>query len=158
MANERVELLRKMAAFGGLKNESLELILQQSNDRVVVKGEYFFHEDDPGDSLFVLESGSVLVQRIWQGDRIELGRLTAGDCFGEMSLIDFQKRSASVIATTECSAVEISNRVLRSLHQHDLEQYAIIMMNLGREVSRRLRRTDDRLFQLQQTSDHPFQV
>ena len=150
MANERVELLRNMAAFGALKTEALELILEQSDDRIVPDGEYFFHEDDAGDSLFVLESGSVLVQRNSQGERIELGRLSTGDCFGEMSLIDFQSRSASVIADSDCAAIEISNRVLRSLYQHDLEQYAIIMMNLGREVSRRLRRTDDKLFQLQQ--------
>jgi len=150
MANERVELLRKMAAFGGLNPDALQLILQQSSDRVVVVGEYFFHEDDPGDSLFVLESGSVLIQRNWQGDQIKLNQLHAGDCFGEMSLIDFQSRSASVIATSDCAAIEIPNRVLRSLYQHDLEQYAIIMMNLGREVSRRLRRTDEKLFRLQQ--------
>ncbi len=150
MANERVELLRKMAAFGGLSTDALQLILQQSSDRVVVVDEYFFNEDDPGDSLFVLESGSVLVQRNWQGDQIKLNQLQAGDCFGEMSLIDFQSRSASVIADSDCEAIEIPNRVLRALYQHDLEQYAIIMMNLGREVSRRLRRTDDKLFRLQQ--------
>ena len=152
MANERIALLRRMAAFGGLSDEALYLILEKSTDRNVTAADYFFHEDDPGDSLFILESGSVSVQRNWQGESIQLGRLSAGDCFGEMSLIDFQSRSASVIAESDCSAIEIPNRVLRSLYQFDLEQYAIIMMNLGREVSRRLRAADDQLFQLQQST------
>ena len=151
MASERVELLRKMAAFGGLRTDSLELILEQSTERTVGPREFFFHEGDSGDSLFVLESGSVLVQRNWQGERIELGQLNSGDCFGEMSLIDFQPRSAAVKAESECRAIEIPNRVLRALYQHDVEQYAIIMMNLGREVSRRLRNADEKLFQLQQS-------
>jgi CRP-like cAMP-binding protein len=154
MASERVELLRKMAAFGALRTDSLELILEQSAARTVTEGEFFFREGDSADSLFVLESGSVVVHREWRGERIQLGQLNSGDCFGEMSLIDFQARSASVKAESECRAIEIPNRVLRALYQHDVEQYAIIMMNLGREVSRRLRATDQQLFELQQVGGH----
>jgi CRP/FNR family cyclic AMP-dependent transcriptional regulator len=148
MASNRVELLRRMAAFGGLSIHSLELILAQSVERIVAEEEFFFREGDSAESLFVLEAGSVVIQRVWQGEPIELGRLDAGDCFGEMSLIDFQPRSASVKAESECQAIEIPNRVLRALYQHDVEQYAIMMMNLGREVSRRLRAADQQLFQL----------
>ncbi len=155
MSSNRVELLRKMAAFGGLSIDSLELILAQSVERTVSAGELFFREGDSADSLFILESGSVLVERDWQGERIQLGQLSYGDCFGEMSLIDFQRRSASVKADSECQAIEIPNRALRVLYQRDVEQYAIIMMNLGREVSRRLRVADEQLFQLQQESSVP---
>ena len=151
MASERIELLVRMAAFGGLKTEALELVLDQSKDRNVPEGNFFFREGDRAESLFVLEQGSVTVFRDWQGDLVELGKLYTGDCFGEMSLIDFQARSASVQATTDCEAIEIPSQVLRALYQHDLEQYAIIMMNLGREVSRRLRIADQQLFELQQT-------
>ena len=59
---------------------SLELILRESEDIVVREGDYYFREGEPGDSLFVLESGTVLVQRLWQGQPIELGRLASGDC------------------------------------------------------------------------------
>lgn len=139
-----------MPVFGGLKKESLELILRESEDIVVREGDYYFREGEPGDSLFVLESGTVLVQRLWQGQPIELGRLASGDCFGEMALIDFQNRSASVQAECNCSAIEVPSRALRSLLKVDVEQYAMIMMNLGREVSRRLRVADECLFQMQQ--------
>lgn len=154
MAGDRIELLRQMAAFGGLKTESLNLILADSANRIIKEGEFFFHAGDSADSLFILESGSVVIQRDWQGAPIELGQLHAGDCFGEMSLIDFQPRSASVKAQSDCQAIEIPTRVLRALYQQDVEQYAMIMMNLGREVSRRLRAADQRLFELQQFSEH----
>lgn len=139
-----------MPAFGGLKAESLELILGQSNEVVTHADDFFFHEGEPGDSLFVIESGKAVVQRMWQGEAIVLGQLGEGDCFGEMALIDFQRRSASVKAATKCQAIEVPSRSLRSLYKQDLEQYAMIMMNLGREVSRRLRLSGENLFQLQQ--------
>ncbi|TWU40985.1 cAMP-activated global transcriptional regulator CRP [Novipirellula artificiosorum] len=150
MRKEQTDLLRRMPAFGGLQNESIELILFHSREWVLEANDYFFREGEPGDSLFVIEIGTVLIQRSWKGTPIVLGRLAGGDCFGEMSLIDFQKRSASVIAESSCQAIEVPSKSLRSLFQHDLEQYAMIMMNLGREVSRRLRAADECLFQLQQ--------
>ncbi len=150
MTSKRIELLGTMPAFGGLKTESLKLILRQSAEVVTRVDDYFFHEGEPGDSLFVIETGTAIVQRIWQGEAIVLGRLGTGDCFGEMALIDFQPRSASVKAESNCRAIEVPSKSLRSLYKQDVEQYAMIMMNLGREVSRRLRDADESLFQLQQ--------
>ena len=151
MPDDRIELLRQMPVFGGLKTESLELILRESTEVVAKEGDFFFREGERGDSVFVLETGTVLVQRMWKGEPIELGRLASGDCFGEMALIDFEKRSASIKAESNCSAIEVPSKSLRSLFKVDVEQYAMIMMNLGREVSRRLRVADECLFQLQQT-------
>ncbi len=150
MIIRRTELLRGMAVFGGLSDESLGLILEDSTEAVAAEGDFFFRQGDPGNSLFVLESGTVLVQRRWNGEPIVLGRLAPGDCFGEMSLIDFQPRSASVKAESNCGAIEVSRDSLRRLYRQNLEQYTMIMMNLGREVSRRLRAADECLFQLQQ--------
>lgn len=153
MNDRRLELLRAMPAFGGLKTESLQLILSNSNQVVLQEGEYFFREGEPGDSLFVLESGTVLMQRDWKGTPVELGRLARGDCFGQMALIDFMPRPAGVKAESNCEAIEVPSLALRRLFQLEVEQYAMIMMNLGREVSRRLRIADECLFQLQRESD-----
>ncbi|EMI56603.1 Crp/Fnr family transcriptional regulator [Rhodopirellula sallentina] len=148
MTATRIELLRRMAAFGGMREDSLERILHESDDIQKSAGEEFFTEGDTGESLFVLESGKVNVLRQWEGKQVPLSTLGPGDCFGEMALIDFQKRSASVIAITECCAIEVSRKSIAGLCQEDLQQYTMIMMNLGREVSRRLRKADQRLFEL----------
>ncbi|TWU22989.1 cAMP receptor protein [Novipirellula galeiformis] len=152
MTEAQAKLLRQMAVFGGLKNESLALILAESLTLTLAAEDYFFHEGDAGESLFVIETGTVLIQRRWRNEAIVLGRLASSDCFGEMALIDFQSRSASAKAECNTSAIEIPRSALRALYRSDVEQYAIIMMNLGREVSRRLRLADECLFQLQQ--DH----
>jgi CRP/FNR family cyclic AMP-dependent transcriptional regulator len=75
-----------------------------------------------------------------------LHRLAAGDCFGEMALMDLFPRSASVRAEQDCSAIELAASDLLRLFEHDAEQFALIQMNIGREISRRLRTTDELLF------------
>ena len=61
-----------------------------------------------GDSMFVLEEGAVVVLKSWQGQDYVLGTLKAGDCFGEMAVMDLGARSASVRASEDCTAIRIS--------------------------------------------------
>lgn len=150
MSDAYFKLLRNMPVFGGLNNATLQLILDQSEIIEVPAGKYFFREGDRAKSLFVLEKGKVVVERQWQDKVVVLGRMQKGDCLGEMSLIDLMPRSASVRAEEDCQAIEITLASLHALYQQELEQYAIIMMNMGREVSRRLRVTGGRLFELEQ--------
>ena len=66
-----------------------------------------------------------------------------------MALMDLNRRSASVRATHDCQAMEIRPSALHELFERDCEQFALIQMNMGREVCRRLRATDDLLFAVQ---------
>ena len=150
--SDQLKLLRNMPVFGGLKPESLQTILELTELREVVAGDHFFSEGDPATSLYVLREGTVRVEKRGPGDEpIVIRCLKQGDCFGEMSLIDLQPRSATVTAQSDCTAIEISLKTLHELYAADLEQYAIIMMNMGREVSRRLRTVSEHLFELQNT-------
>lgn len=72
--------------------------------------------------------------------------LRAGDCFGEMAVMDHCPRSASVRAAEDCTAIRISAANLYRVYGQDLKQFALIQMNMGREVSRRLREANSRLF------------
>ncbi|CAN0605473.1 unnamed protein product [Ectocarpus sp. 12 AP-2014] len=96
--------------------------------------------------MYVLKSGVVKIYKSWKGERKLLRQMEAGDCFGEMALIDFSPRSASAWAAEACRALEINAPVLQQVHAHDPEQFTLLQMNMGREISRRLRRIDDLLF------------
>ncbi|OYP35981.1 Crp/Fnr family transcriptional regulator [Rhodopirellula sp. MGV] len=150
MLLEQTQLIQKIPICGGLKPETLRFLLEQSTEVDFAQGEILFYEGDPGDSLYVIRSGSVVVERDWNGQAIVLARVETGGCVGEMSLIDFQKRFASVRAETACSTVRVPYIALSKLCKVDTEQYAMVMMNLGREVSRRLRIAGERLFRYQQ--------
>ncbi|TWT95593.1 CRP-like protein Clp [Neorhodopirellula pilleata] len=148
MVESQIQWFRKIPAFGGLRAATLQWIQERSVQRMVAQGEFFFREGDPGESLYVMVSGAAEVIRMRGDQSVTLGVMGVGDCFGEMSLIDFCSRSASVVARTDCEAIEVARSTLGKLYRENAEEYAIIMMNLGREVSRRLRKADDRLFMI----------
>jgi CRP/FNR family transcriptional regulator, cyclic AMP receptor protein len=142
----RIELLQQMPVFGAASAETIEFLLAAAPVLALPRGAYFFHEGDPPRGMFVLETGRVTVSKGWQGHRVLLGRLGQGDCFGEMALLDLFPRSASVRADEDCSAIEITGANLFRLYERDMEQFTLIQMNIAREMSRRLRSTDDLLF------------
>jgi CRP-like cAMP-binding protein len=137
MITRRIALLQSMSIFGGVRDDIVEFIVQRAPVTSVPAGEFFFREGDAADALFVLETGSAAI--IAGADERVVRVVGAGDCFGEMSLIDLAPRSASVRAIEDCTALPISSACLHDVYQRDVEQFAIIEMNMGREVSRRLR-------------------
>lgn len=141
-----IDLLQGMPVFGGLSEDTLRLMLEGAREVAVRRGAPFFHEGDTASSMFVLQSGSVAVLKHWRGQDWRLHKLGAGDCFGEMALMDLRPRSASVRAEVDCRAIELSSSDLLRLFESDVEQFAVIQMNLGREVCRRLRASDELLF------------
>lgn len=149
MPDSRTALLQGMPIFGAVSDDAIAFLLQRARLTQARAGEAFFREDDAASSLFVLESGRAEVLKGWQGRELALRVLGPGDCFGEMSLMDLQPRSATVVARADCVALEIGADLLWQLCEHDLQQFALIQMNLGREVCRRLRATDELLFEWQ---------
>ncbi len=146
MEAARIAALQRMPIFGGIEAGVLRLLVEQASSVRVPEGDYFFRQDDKAESMFVLEAGRVAIIKRWDGEEHLIARLGPGDCFGEMALMDLFPRSAGVRAETPCAAIELRVDSFLRLYQTDLEQFALIQMNLGREVSRRLRRADERLF------------
>lgn len=146
MDDARIETLKSMPVFGGLRTETLEFLLDLCPIISVAKDDYFFREADDGNSMFVLETGRAEVLKSWDGKNHQLHTFEAGDCFGEMAVMDLGARSASVRALEDCRAIEISAANLYKITTMDMKQFAMIHMNMGREVCRRLRAADEKLF------------
>lgn len=146
MHQARIEMLQAMPIFGGIQEGALRVLVELAPEVVVKKDDFFFRENDQASSMFVLETGKVAVLKSWQGRECLLRHLGKGDCFGEMALMDLFPRSASIRAVEDCTAIELSAENLYRLYEKDLQQFAIIQMNMGREVCRRLRQSDEELF------------
>ena len=146
MHEARIAALQGMPIFGGLRSDVLAALLEVSSTVQVPKDAFFFHEGDKAESVFVLEAGEVVILKQWSGQQFLLGRLRQGDCFGEMALLDLFPRSASIRAVDACTALELSATAFLKLYETDVEQFAIVQMNIARELSRRLREADERLF------------
>jgi len=155
MHTMRMELLQQMPVFGGIDEDVLKFLLEPVPSITVAAGQFFFRERDPADCMYVLESGSVAVLKDWAGREMLLRNLGPGDCFGEMALLDLFPRSASVRAIDECRAIALTPGHLYRLYEHDAAQFAMIQMNIGREMSRRLRESDEQLFRLTMGDPQP---
>ena len=143
---ERYELLAAMPVFGGLDSATIELLTNLAEPVAVAAGEHFFREGDESRAMYVLQAGQVDIYKSWHSTSKLLRTMNAGDCFGEMALIDLFPRSASALAMEPSEALQITPPILQEVYRHDLEQFTMLQMNMGREISRRLRLVDDLLF------------
>ncbi|MGA7181052.1 MAG: cyclic nucleotide-binding domain-containing protein [Thiobacillaceae bacterium] len=153
MEETRLRLLQEMPIFGGVTEGILRFLLDLASYVSVTKSGFFFHQGDAADSMFVLEGGKLAVLKTYAGRDYLLRTLERGDCFGEMALLDLLPRSASVLALEDSRAIEISSAALYEIYKKDIEQFVLMQMNMGREISRRLRAADDRLFQARVEAD-----
>ena len=142
MHEEHIARLQRMPVFGGIRADILGLVLEGTPVIALPAGACFFAEGDPADSMFVLVSGQAVVVKRARGAARRIRSVHPGDCFGEMSLMDLSPRSASVQCLEACTAIEISAACLQRVYERDVEQFAILEMNMGREVSRRLREVE----------------
>lgn len=139
--------------FGGLSDASLELLVSMLVERRFDVGATVVAEGEPGRSMFVVQSGELAVSKLGHAGRvIRMARLEPGDFFGEMTLIEMQNRSATVLAESPTILFELTAQKLYACYKADIHAYVIVMQNINRELCRRLRRADNRISEMQKRS------
>ena len=135
--------------FGGLSDASLDLLVSMMVERSFDAGATVVAEAEPGRSMFVVHSGQLVVSRLGESGRsIRMSMLEPGDFFGEMTLIEMQNRSATVVAEYPTVLYELTAKNLYTFYKADIHAYVIVMQNINRELCRRLRRADRRISDL----------
>jgi CRP-like cAMP-binding protein len=135
--------------FGGLSDASLDLLVSMMVERSFGAGATIVAEGEPGRSMFIVHSGELVVSRLGDSGRsIWMSALEPGDFFGEMTLIEMQNRSATVVAESATVLYELTAKNLYTYYKGDIHAYVIVMQNINRELCRRLRRADVRIAEL----------
>ena len=107
-------------------------------------GALIFREKEPGSEMFVIQSGSVeVIKHLGKERETNLAVLGPRDFFGEMAIIECVSRSASLRAVKSTQVLRIKAAQLNQLFKHRPDQYAIVILNIARDVSRRLRALDE---------------
>lgn len=131
--------------FGGLPDPGLDLLISMLVERRFDAGATVVAEGEPGRSMFIVKSGQLAVsKRTNSGSVVPISVLVPGDFFGEMTLIEMQNRSATVIAESPTVLYELTAQKLYACYKADIHAYVIVLQNINRELCRRLRRADDR--------------
>jgi CRP-like cAMP-binding protein len=144
---EEVQAIQRLSVFGALGASTVAFLLERCELVAVAAGAPFFQQGDLGDAMYVLRTGRARVVRTGNGERLPLAELGSGECFGEVALVAIAPRSATVEALEDATALRLPHRALLELFHHDLEEFALLQMNLGREVARRLVAANEALFE-----------
>ena len=135
--------LRDVGLFGALSDDFLEHLVTTLNVMRILPGDTVFKEGDPAREMYVVLDGEIeVLKRSRRGRETRVAILGPNDCFGEMSIIDMQPRSATVRALGPARMLKISTEEMDALYRHDLKSYTLIVLNIARDLSRRLRVTD----------------
>ena len=104
------------------------------------RGEVIFHKGDPGETLFMIVQGQVkIVLPSEMGEEALLAVLDEGEFFGELSLIDEQPRSATIVASEPTETLVLH----RDAFLKALTQAPELAIDMLRVLSRRLREADE---------------
>jgi len=131
MARRDAELLARVPLFAGLSKRHLRGLAAIAREQRFDEGEAIAREGKPGDDFYVIVSGQAKVLR---GKRA-LGRLTPGDFFGEIALLDEGPRSASVVAETPITVLTINRRPFQTA----LQREPSVVLKMLEELAGRLR-------------------
>ena len=135
--------------FGGLSDSGLALLVSMLVERRFEVGATVVTEGEQGRSMFIVHSGELAVSKLGDsGSAIRIAGLTPGDFFGEMTLLEMQNRSASVVAESPTVLYELTARNLYTFYKADIHAYVMVIQNINRELCRRLRRADNRIAEL----------
>jgi CRP-like cAMP-binding protein len=138
-----IDELRQVGLFGAVSDDILEFFAQKLVVLLIKSGDLVFREGDPARDLFVVMSGEMeVLKRSQSGVDARVAVLGPGDWFGEMSILDVQPRSATVRVLAPSRLLRIGAADLDALYRRDTKAYSIIVLNIARELSRRLRVAD----------------
>jgi CRP/FNR family transcriptional regulator, cyclic AMP receptor protein len=134
--------LARVPLFTDLDEESLRELSAVARKRVFRQGEVIFHRDDPGQVLYIVKEGKVKIALTSpDGQEVSLTVFGAGECFGELSILDGEPRSADAVALERVE--------LYALQRQDFVNVVMshpkIAIQVMKVISQRLRQADQQI-------------
>jgi CRP-like cAMP-binding protein len=128
-----------------LSEEALASLTQNARYLDYSPGNVVISEGTLGDTLYILSEGTAeVVKNLEETGEKVLATLKRGEFFGEMCIIESVARSASVRAVSEPTVVVALHRSdLHRLFKTAPEQFSILILNISRDLCRRLRTVDE---------------
>ncbi|MCS6900354.1 MAG: cyclic nucleotide-binding domain-containing protein [Myxococcales bacterium] len=144
MERANIEDLRAVGLFGGLSDEVLEFFSSSTTPVVHGAGSEVFRENEPATAIFVVLAGRLeLTRKDRRGTEVRLALVHPRDWVGEVGLIDMKPRSSTVRALEDSLLLPIPSSLLNALYRRDLKSYTLFVLNIAREMCRRLRAVDE---------------
>ena len=138
-------IISKVRIFGGVTDAQLDVVLRRLELWILQAGEVVFRKGDEPMHIYIVKTGRIDLHLSENDVIIHKHGLQVGECFGEASLISMHKHTSTAIAAVDSEVMALSRKALIDLKHEDVELFALLMMNLARELARRLYITDQML-------------
>ena len=142
--------LKSIPLFKELTKRDLSSLIKIIHNRTYVPNEFIFSKGDPGIGLYIIREGEVEIERenSYQVKK-RLADFSKGDFFGELALVDGEKRSASAIAKTACKLSVIFKPDLDEFIEKYPRKGIKILTGISSIIALRLRKLNEDYFDLQ---------
>ncbi|MEJ2419110.1 MAG: cyclic nucleotide-binding domain-containing protein [Exilibacterium sp.] len=147
-----LEIMDKISLFGGLSELQLYTVFKHLKKVSYKAQQIIFKQGDKPSYIYIVLSGAVRLVFDYAHHPLSKIEFLPGACFGETSLIGIQAHSATTVAVVDSELMVLSKESLMSIFDTDKELFGLLVLNIAREASRRLHRTDELL---QRCLQHP---
>jgi CRP/FNR family cyclic AMP-dependent transcriptional regulator len=134
-----IELLKGCPLFYELYDAEIEMIVENANVAKFSRDDFIVREGDQGDEFYIVLSGTAKAVKILGNESITVATLEKGDVFGELVLINDTTRSADIVTGSDCEVLVLKYDDIFSIYQKKPKIFAILLLNLSRLLSSRLK-------------------
>jgi CRP/FNR family transcriptional regulator len=137
--------LKKQVLLENISDEELQRLSKLLELQTIKKGEYLFKEGDETTGIYMIRSGKIEISKLTpDGWKQTLAVLSAGNFFGELSILEKRKHEANAIAIEGTELFKLSKNVFETMEKEDPSLAFQIIKKIAIVMSKNLRRMNEK--------------
>ena len=138
-----LSILSKISFLGGVSDAQRKKIFRRLEVGHFKKGEFVSRKGEQPSHIYLINKGKI--DLLISDDEVSNRKreFRVGECFGEAALLSMNNNTASFVAAEDSEIIVLSRRSLNHLRKEDPDLFSILILNLARELARKLQYTDE---------------
>jgi CRP-like cAMP-binding protein len=140
-----IDYFKAGSSFGALSDQCIRFLIERGVVLQLDKGDKLFSYGDPGDSFYIVLKGRIEYLKPRGNGFTHIRDYTFGQEFGCVAMIGLHDRAGDHIAPEESVVVQVTSGLFHALQEALPKDFGLFLLNLSREMARRLRESDSKL-------------
>lgn len=140
-----IDYFKACSSFGALSDQCIRFLIERGVVLQLDKGDKLFSYGDPGDSFYIVLKGRIEYLKPRGNGYTHVRDYTFGQEFGCVAMIGLHDRAGDHIAPEESVVVQVTSGLFHALQEALPKDFGLFLLNLSRELARRLRESDSKL-------------
>lgn len=134
-----IDYFKQGSCFGALTDEAVRFLLERGEVIQLTKGERLYNIGDTEGCFYIIVKGAVQLSGHFRGEIQHAREFTFGEQMGFVGMISLEGQIGNADAAEESIVLKISSALFYDLHEQMPSDFGILMLNLSREMARRIR-------------------